>query len=179
MAKPPNGSEQTLILIKPDGLSKSLTGNILTRLSETKLEITAAKCVRVSRKLAEEHYKALRDKPFYEELISYIMGEYHPRKKVMALIYVGPGAIQKVRELAGATNPEEADTVSIRGQYGRITTKGVYENVIHASSNLAEAEREIKLWFEPDEIIYDLYPSEIIETKVKKRVWKSLRPSKI
>lgn len=179
MVKPPAGSEQTLILIKPDGLSKSLTGNILTRLSETKLEIGAAKVIRVSRQLAEEHYKALRDKPFFEELIGYIMGEYHPRKKVMALVYVGVDAIQKVRQLAGATNPEEADSVSIRGQYGRITTKGVYENVIHASANLAEAEREIKLWFEPDEIIYDLYPSEMIDVKVRKRVWSKVpQPSR-
>ena len=163
--------EQTLVLIKPDGLSKSLTGNILTRLSETKLEIAAAKCVHVSRALAEEHYKSLRDKPFFEELIEYLQGKFHSRKKVLALVYVGPGAIRKVRELAGATNPEEADAVSIRGQYGRITTKGVYENVIHASSNVQEAEREIKLWFEPDEIIYDLYPAETVEVKAKKRVW--------
>jgi nucleoside-diphosphate kinase len=171
MTKPPAGSEQTLILIKPDGLSKSLTGNILTRLSETKLEISAAKLIRVDRALAEEHYKALREKPFFEEVIGYIMGEYHQRKKVMALVYVGIDAIQKVRALAGATNPEEADNVSIRGQYGRITTKGVYENVIHTSANLADSEREIKLWFEPDEIIYDLYPSETIDAKVRKRVW--------
>ena len=61
--------EETLVLIKPDGLAKSLTGNILTRLSETKLEIAAAKCVHVGRALAEEHYKALRDKPFFEDLI--------------------------------------------------------------------------------------------------------------
>ena len=163
--------EQTLVLIKPDGLSKSLTGNILTRLSETKLEIAAAKCLHVSRELAEAHYYSLRQKPFFEEVIKYIQGEYHSRKKVLALVYVGPGAIAKVREIGGATNPEEADSVSIRGQYGRITTKGVYENVIHASSSLEEAEREIKLWFEPDEIIYDLYPTEIVQVSVKKRVW--------
>jgi nucleoside-diphosphate kinase len=171
MVKLPVGSEQTLILIKPDGLSKSLTGNILTRLSETKLEIAASKCLRVSRELAVEHYKTLQEKPFFEELIKYIMGGYHSRKKVMALVYVGPDAIQKVRAIAGATNPEEAENISIRGQYGRITTKGVYENVIHASANLTDAEREIKLWFEPDEIIYGLYPSETIDVKVRKRVW--------
>ena len=85
MQKPlPAGSEQTLVLIKPDGLTKSLTGNILTRLSETKLEIAAAKVLRVSRELAEAHYKALREKPFFEELIQYIMGEFHPRKKVLS-----------------------------------------------------------------------------------------------
>lgn len=163
--------EQTLVLVKPDGLSKSLTGNILTRLSETKLEIAAAKCLHVSRELAEEHYKALRAKPFFEELILYIQGHFHSRKKVMALVYMGPGAIAKVREIAGATNPEEADSVSIRGQYGRITTKGVYENVIHASANLQDAEREIKLWFSPDEIIYDLYPTKEVEVTVRKKVW--------
>jgi len=165
--------QQTLILIKPDGLKKSLTGNILTRLSETKLEIIAAKMVRVSKKLAEEHYKQLKDMPFFDELIKYIMGELHDRKKVMATVYWGEDAIKKVREMAGSTNPEEANPVSIRGQYGRITTKGLYENVIHASSNETEAEREIKLWFEPDEIIEDLYPTTIGEFKnVKKRVWK-------
>ena len=177
MKNPSEAREQTLVIIKPDGLAKSLTGNILTRLSETKLEIAAAKCLHVSRALAEEHYKALREKPFFEEVISYIQGEYHSRKKVMALVYVGPGAIAKVREVGGATNPEEADSVSIRGQYGRITTKGVYENVIHSSSSLDEAEREIKLWFDPDEIIYDLYPTKEIQVTSNKKIWAKGHPT--
>lgn len=165
------GWEQTLVLIKPDGLAKSLTGNVLTRLSETKLEIAASRMVRVSKELAEEHYIALKDKPFFPELIRYIQGEYHSRKKVLALVYVGEDAIKKVRAIAGATNPEEADSVSIRGQFGRITTKGVYENVIHASANMVDAEREIKLWFEPAEIIFDLYPTKEVEVTTKKLVW--------
>jgi nucleoside-diphosphate kinase len=165
-------NQQTLILIKPDGLVKSLTGNILTRLSETKLEIVAAKMVRVSEELAREHYQHLKDKPFFPELIKYIKGELHERKKVMALVYWGEGAIKKVRDLAGATNPEEADPTSIRGSYGRITTAGVYENVVHCSNNEEEAEREIKLWFEPDEIIVDLYPTKTVEIKnLRKRAW--------
>jgi nucleoside-diphosphate kinase len=163
-------TQQTLILIKPDGLKKSLTGNILTRLSETKLDIVAAKIVKVSRQLAEQHYCQLKDKPFYEELLKYLMGEYHKRK-VMALVYWGEDAIQKVRDICGATNPEEADPVSIRGAYGRITTKGVYENAIHASTNPAEAEREIKLWFQPDEIIVDLYPTRKVRAKGEVRIW--------
>ena len=90
----------------------------------------------------------------------------------MAMVYWGEGAINKVRELAGSTNPEEAEPTSIRGAYGRITSKGVYENVIHASANQEEAEREIKLWFEPDEILIDAYPTkEISISDVKKRVW--------
>ncbi|RJO65424.1 MAG: nucleoside-diphosphate kinase [Candidatus Omnitrophota bacterium] len=151
-------NEATLILIKPDGLKKSLTGNILTRLSETKLEIMAAKIVKVDKGLATEHYKHLKDKPFFNELIDYICGEKHNRKKVMALVYWGENATTKCRQLAGATNPEEAEPTSIRGSYGRITTSGLYENVIHVSSNKDEAEREIKLWFTPAEVIVDLYP---------------------
>jgi nucleoside-diphosphate kinase len=163
-------SEQTLVLIKPDGLKKSLTGNILTRLAETKLEIVAARIVQVPKSLAEEHYQHLKDKPFFDDLIKYIMGEYH-KKKVMALVYWGEDAILKVRDICGKTNPEEADSVSIRGAYGRITTKGVYENVIHASADAKDAEREIKLWFGPDEVIVDIYPSKEIETKCKKKIW--------
>ncbi|MCK4261952.1 nucleoside-diphosphate kinase [bacterium] len=165
--------QQTLVLIKPDGLKKSLTGNILTRLSETKLEIAAAKMVRVSQELAEEHYRHMRDKPFFEELIEYITGELHERRKVMAMVYYGEDAIRKVRELAGATNPEEANSISIRGAYGRVTTKGVYENCIHTSTNEEEAEREIKLWFKPDEIIFDVYETEVITgNNVKEKGWK-------
>jgi len=164
--------QQTLVLIKPDGLIKSLTGNILTRLSETKLEIVAAKMVKVSKELAERHYCHLKDKTFFDELIKYIMGELHDRRKVMAMVYWGENAIHSVRDLAGQTNPEEARPISIRGQYGRITTKGVYENVIHASTNESEAEREIKLWFEPQEIILDLYPTkETVIKNLKKEVW--------
>lgn len=165
-------NQAVLILIKPDGLKKSLTGNILTRLSETKLEIVAAKMVRVSQGLAEEHYKHLKDKPFFLELIKYLRGELHDRRKVMALIYWGDDALKKCRELVGATNPEEAEPTSIRGSYGRITTSGVYENVIHVSSNEAEAEREIKLWFNPEEIIVDLYPAkESVEKVSKGKAW--------
>ena len=165
-------NQQTLVLIKPDGLIKSLTGNILTRLSESKLEIVAAKIVKVNRKLAIEHYQHMKDKPFFEDLIKYIQGELHDRRKVMAMVYWGEDAIKKVRELAGATNPEKAEATSIRGSYGRITTKGLYENALHTSSDDKEAEREIKLWFEPDEIIVDLYPTKkAVLEKEKKRVW--------
>lgn len=165
-------SKAVLILIKPDGLKKSLTGNILTRLSETKLDIVAAKIVSVSKELACEHYRHLKDKPFFEELIKYLRGELHNRRKVMALVYWGPDAITKCRSLAGATNPEEADPTSIRGAYGRITTKGVYENVIHVSSDEKDAEREIQLWFDPEEIIVSLYPvKEKIEKEYRRIVW--------
>jgi nucleoside-diphosphate kinase len=162
----------TLVLIKPDGLKKSLTGNVLTRLSETRLKIIASKVTRVSRELAEKHYHHLQKKPFYDELVRYITGELHGDNRVLALVYWGEDAINKVRELAGATNPEQASPTSIRGQYGRILTSGVFENVIHASSDPQEAEREIKLWFEPHDIVMDLYPvREVTAPERKKLEW--------
>ncbi len=165
-------NQATLVIIKPDGLQKSLTGGILTKLSETKLVIIGTKIKEVSRALAEEHYRHMKDKPFFEEIVSYLMGEYHT-KRVMALVYQGEDAIAKIRKICGATNPEEADPSTVRGSYGRITTKGVYENVIHASGNAEDAEREIKLWFEPEEIVYsNLYPAkEQVFQNVKKKVW--------
>jgi nucleoside-diphosphate kinase len=166
-------NEATLVIIKPDGLKKSLTGNILSRLAETKLKIIAARVLCVDENLAGQHYQHLKDKPFFSELIKYLTGKLHGENRVMALVYWGDEAITKVRKIAGATNPEEADPVSVRGAYGRILTTGLYENVIHASSSQEEAEREIKLWFNPDEIAYELYPAEQIkEQNCQRRVWK-------
>ncbi|MFH1709764.1 MAG: nucleoside-diphosphate kinase, partial [bacterium] len=164
---------KTLVLIKPDGLKKSLTGNILTRLSEAKLRIIGAKVVHVSIKLAEEHYAHLKNKPFFNDVIKYLTGDLHGEEysRVLALVYKGEDAIGKVRKLAGATNPEEADSTTIRGQYGRLTTAGLFENVLHCSDNEENAEREIKLWFQPDEIVEEIYPVEEKDLKVKKRVW--------
>jgi nucleoside-diphosphate kinase len=166
--------EQLLILIKPDGVKKSLTGNILTKLSEARMLIIGAKAVKVSKELAEEHYYQLKDKPFFGELVDYIQGKVYgePWDRVLAFVYQGEDAITRMRKIAGATNPEEADPVSIRGAYGRITTKGVYENVVHCSSDPSEAEREIKLWFKPDEIVKPIYPTKkIVLEKESKEVW--------
>ena len=164
--------QQTLIIIKPDGLVKSLTGNTLSRLAEAKLTIMGAKVVRVTRQQAAKHYEHLKDMPFFEELISYIVGDVHKTHRVIALVYQGEDAIAKIRDIVGDTNPEKANPVSIRGAYGRITTTGVFENVVHASSSEEDAEKEIKLWFDPDEIIEDIYPVTQITLKdVQKNVW--------
>ena len=151
--------EQCLVLIKPDGLVKSLTGDIISKFSETELIIVGSKVVQVTRELAEEHYQHLREEKFFDELIKYIMGEYHT-KRVLALVYHGENAIKKVRKIVGLTTPELAEPTSIRGKYGRVTSKGVFENVVHASENPKEAEREIKLWFRPEELVYTIYPTE-------------------
>ena len=164
-------ANQTLVLIKPDGLVKSLTGNIITELSDTGLIIVGAKIVQVTRELAEEHYQHLREEKFFDELIRYIMGEFHV-KRVLALVYHGENAIEKVRKIVGATDPEKAEPTTIRGKYGRITSRGVFENAVHASENEKEAEREIKLWFRPEELVHTIYPAEPKEVKKLEYFWK-------
>ncbi|MBI4668587.1 MAG: nucleoside-diphosphate kinase [Elusimicrobia bacterium] len=153
--------QATLVLIKPDGLKKSLTGNIMSKLAESKLVIIGARVARPDRKLVEIHYQHLKDKPFFSGLVDYLQGKLHgePYDRVLAFVYYGENAIEKVRKIVGATNPEEAEPTTIRGSYGRIMTSGLFENVVHASSDPADAEREIKLWFKPDELVVDLYPA--------------------
>jgi nucleoside-diphosphate kinase len=166
--------EQSLVLIKPDGLVKSLTGNVISKLSETELKIVGAKIVQVTQELAEEHYQHLKEEKFFDELLKYIMGEYHT-KRVLALVYHGEDAIKKIRKIVGSTNPEKAEPTTIRGKYGRITSAGVFENVVHASENQKDAQREIKLWFRPEELVYCLYPTEIRNVNIDMCFWKEAK----
>jgi len=174
--------QQCLVLIKPDGLVKSLTGNILTTLSETKLKIVGAKIVKVNRDLAEKHYHKLKEEQIskkgiekgtqiFESTLRYFQGEFHT-DRVFALVYEGEDAIKKIRFLAGPTNPEDADPSTIRGKYGRINSKtGVFETVIHVSDSEENAEREVKLWFSPEELTNNLYPTKNETMKIEKLVW--------
>ncbi len=166
-------NQSCLILIKPDGLIKSLTGNLITALSEARLRIIGAKIVSVKKELAEQHYAELKDKKplIFENTLKYIMGEFHT-PRVLAMVYYGENAINKIREIVGKTNPEEADPVSIRGRYGRINSKtGVFENCIHASDSEENAEREIKLWFGPSEIVETIYKTKTEPTKEETTTW--------
>jgi nucleoside-diphosphate kinase len=150
--------QKTLVLIKPDGIVKSLVGNIITAFSETKLKIVGAKIVNVSKELAEKHYTGLREtRPeIFKEVMEYIMGKKHKTPRVMALVYKGENAIEKVREICGETNPEKASPISLRGKYGRINSEtNVMENVVHASDSAENAEKEIALWFQEHEIAKD------------------------
>ena len=152
-------TESCLILIKPDGIIKSLTGNIITALSETRLKIIGAKVIRPKRETVEKHYENHKAKPFFNELVDYLMGKYHT-DRVLALIYNGDNAIEKIRKIVGGANPEDAEAMTIRNRYGRINSKTkVFENVIHASDCKEAAEREIKLWFAPNEIVETIYPT--------------------
>lgn len=163
--------QQTLVLIKPDGMAKFLTGNIITELAYTGLILVGSKVVQVTRELAEEHYRHLREEKFFDELIRYIMGEFHV-KRILALVYHGDNAIEKIRRVVGSTDPEKAEPTSIRGKFGRVTRAGVFENVVHASENEKEAEREIKLWFRPEELVRTIHPTKSKEVTKTEFFWK-------
>lgn len=175
--------EQSLVLIKPDALKNSLTGYILSQFSEfhTGLRFAALKVVSVNLVLAEEHYAEHKGKFFYPPLLDYIRGYLHypddPRKRrVIAIVYQGPGAIRKIRDICGPTNPHDArvqrpgciralgTVVPVKDEGGKIVGDRV-DNLIHASANPGDAEREIKLWFKPTDIppIMRQYPTEINE----------------
>jgi nucleoside-diphosphate kinase len=162
--------DQTLVLIKPDALKLSLTGYVLSTLSEfhTGLRFAGMKVVNVNRMLAEEHYAEHRGKAFYDSLVDYIMGKLHypnepSRQRVIAIVYRGPDAVLKVRALAGPTNPHNArdekpgcirslgTVVPLKNAEGEPDADRI-DNLIHASATDEEAEREIKLWFKPNDI---------------------------
>ena len=146
--------ERTLVLIKPDAMAKHLAGNIITDLYSLNLKMIALKLSNVKRELAEMHYSEHKGKPFFEDLIKHLTGELHNHEKVIAIIYEGENAVQKVRTAIGKTNPDECEPWSIRGKYGKINTKtNCHETVIHASDSVESANREIKLWFDDDEIV--------------------------
>ncbi len=154
--------ENVLVIVKPDGMVHGHAGHVLTRFEETDLKLVGARVVRVTHDLAETHYQHLKDKPFFDELIHFLMGDLHNHQDlVLAYVFTGENAVKVGRDIAGATNPEQADNKSIRGSMGRVTTKGSFENVIHVSSDPLEAEREIKLWFTPEEIAIDIFKTTI------------------
>ena len=146
--------ERTLVLIKPDAMAKHLAGNIITDLYTLNLKMIALKLSNVKRELAEMHYSEHKGKPFFEDLIKHLTGELHNHEKVIAIIYEGKDAVQKVRTAIGKTNPDECEPWSIRGKYGKINSKtNCHETVIHASDSVASANREIALWFDKKEIV--------------------------
>jgi nucleoside-diphosphate kinase len=146
--------ERTLVLIKPDAMAKRLAGNIITDLYTLNLKMIALKLSNVKRELAEMHYAEHKGKPFYEDLIKHLTGELHNNEKVIAIVYEGEDAIKKVREAIGKTNPDECESWTIRGKYGKINTKtNCHETVVHASDSPENAKREIELWFDKNEIV--------------------------
>ncbi|MCL5730022.1 MAG: nucleoside-diphosphate kinase [Candidatus Pacearchaeota archaeon] len=147
-------NEKTLVLIKPDAVAKGLTGNIISDLDNLGLKMIGLKLVKVTDELAKAHYLEHKERPFFNDLILHITGKLHNNAPVIAIVYEGESAIEKIRKLAGSTNPEKAELKSLRGKYGRIHSETkCLETVIHSSDSAESAKREIALWFAQDELI--------------------------
>ncbi len=130
--------EQTLVLVKGDGVKRRLIGEIIRRIEAKNLEIGAMQLMDVSRELAEEHYAEHRDKPFFEELVEFIT-----TTPVVAMRVEGEGAIKVMRKLMGSTNPAEAEPGTIRGDLAL----SMPDNLVHGSDSPESAERELGLFF--------------------------------
>ncbi|WP_194745810.1 nucleoside-diphosphate kinase [Staphylococcus chromogenes] len=144
--------EKTFVMIKPDAVQRKLIGEIVQRLEQKGLKLVGAKLMTVPQALAEEHYGAHKSKPFYSKLISFITSA-----PVFAMVVEGEDAVAVSRHIIGSTNPSEATPGSIRGDLGLT----VGRNVVHGSDSVESAEREINLWFKPEEISSYQSPDEV------------------
>ncbi len=148
--------ERCLVLMKPDALEKRITGLVVDRLERLELDIVACKTVSVTEDLIRKHYAHLAGKPFLESTVRYMMGDYNhiPNHKIMAFVFQGEDAVNKIRTALGATNPEKAAPWTIRGSFGKFDkVADIVYNCVHASDHAEDAEREIALWFKPGEVL--------------------------
>jgi nucleoside-diphosphate kinase len=129
---------RTLILVKPDAFARGLTGEILARFERKGLKIAALKLVSTSRETAETHYAEHKERPFFGELVDFITSA-----PLVAAVLEGDDVVKASRQLIGATNPLEANTGSIRGDFAI----EVGQNLVHGSDSDESAEREIGIWF--------------------------------
>lgn len=136
--------EKTFIMLKPDAVQRGLVGEIITRFEKKGLKLVGMKFIQVDRALAEAHYAEHRGKGFFEPTVTYIMSS-----PVIAMVWQGKNAVALARGLMGSTKPVEANPGSIRGMYG----VDVSRNVIHGSDSITSSEREIALYFKPQELI--------------------------
>ena len=136
--------EKTLVLVKPDGVRRGLSGEIIARFEKRGLQIVALKLMQISKTMAEKHYAEHVGKPFFDGLVDFITSG-----PVVAMVVKGDHAIRAVRAMMGATNPLEAVPGTIRGDFALVMS----ENVIHGSDGAESAAREIDAFFASTEII--------------------------
>jgi nucleoside-diphosphate kinase len=136
--------ERSLVLVKPDGVQRALIGEVISRLERRGLRLVAAKFMQVSRELAETHYAIHKGKPFYNGLIDYITSA-----PVMAMVWEGPNAVAAIRQTMGSTRPTEAAPGSLRHDFAL----EVGRNLTHASDTVENGEKEVALWFKPEELV--------------------------
>lgn len=136
--------EKTYLMIKPDGVQRGLVGEIVSRFEKKGLKLVAAKLMVIPKETAENHYGEHKGKPFFPSLISYITSG-----PVFAMVWEGENAVQVCRNMMGKTNPQDSAPGTIRGDYCMVT--GL--NIIHGSDSPASAEREIGIFFKPEELV--------------------------
>lgn len=131
-------TERSLVLVKPDGVSRRLVGEVISRIERKGLTLAALELRNVERSVAEQHYAEHAGKPFYESLLEFITSG-----PLVAMVVEGANAIAAFRQLSGATNPVQSATGSIRGDFA----VEVQYNIVHGSDSPESAKREIDLWF--------------------------------
>ncbi|MCU9613707.1 nucleoside-diphosphate kinase [Caldibacillus lycopersici] len=136
--------EKTFLMVKPDGVQRSLIGEIVSKFEKKGFQLVGAKLMQVSEETAQQHYAEHKGKPFFHELVSFITSG-----PVFAMVWQGEEVISTARKIMGKTNPKDADPGTIRGDYGVVVSK----NIIHGSDSPESAEREIGIFFSEDEIV--------------------------
>lgn len=136
--------EKTLVLVKPDGVQRGLIGEVIARLERRGLRLIGAKFMWVSQELARAHYAEHVGKGFFEDLIGYITSA-----PVMAMVWEGPKAVDAVRQTMGSTKPTEAAPGTIRHDFAL----QIGRNLTHASDKVETGEKEVALWFKPEELV--------------------------
>lgn len=135
--------ERTFIMIKPDGVQRHLTGEIIHRFERKGFTLVGLKMMEVSRELAETHYGVHKERPFFKGLVGFITSA-----PVIAMVWEGENVVSAARNLIGATNPTTADPGSIRGDFG----VSIGRNLIHGSDAIETAQTEVALWFDEKEL---------------------------
>ena len=135
--------ERSLVLVKPDAVAQGHTGAIIARLEGEGLKVGALRMLKMDRELAGRHYGVHRDKPFFGSLVEYITSG-----PVVAMVLEGDGAVERIRDVMGATDPAKAAPGTIRRQLGI----DIQSNATHASDSPVTAEQEIKIFFGPQDI---------------------------
>jgi nucleoside-diphosphate kinase len=136
--------ERTFIMIKPDGVQRHLTGEIIHRFERKGFTLVGLKIMQVPRDLAEKHYGVHKERPFFNGLVEFIISA-----PVIAMVWEGENVVSAARNLIGATNPTTADPGSIRGDFG----VSIGRNLIHGSDAIETAQTEINLWFTAEELV--------------------------
>lgn len=136
--------ERTLVLVKPDAVQRGLIGEVISRIEKTGLKLVALKMIHMDREMAGRHYAIHQGKPFFEGVVGFITSS-----PLVAAVFEGPNAVEVVRKTMGATDPVKAAPGTIRGDLAL----DIGRNAVHGSDSKENAEKEISLFFSPEEMV--------------------------